>query len=194
MKTPSFTQVSRPLFGAAILFATGCAALHHQPSPTPQPAPHHGCPAQLPVHYANTALKFSLCLPVHVKKGDASAYPAGSVLLTGFSVPSGTNLESKQLLVIPAEDPNMQGATAFGHLSVAGVNFQRVQADDGSAGHSTKHIVYTWKQGSKQVHFDFALRAVNPDVFDPAHRPQQYNVAAQVKLTEDIMRTFQKLP
>ena len=40
------------------------------------------------------------------------------------------------------------------------------------------------------MHFDFTYRSVNVGNFDPANRPKEYDRAAQIKWSEDIMSTF----
>ena len=143
--------------------------------------------------YTDAALKFRLCLPKGLTKQAPAGRAAGSVEFTGFAVPAGTNLESKTLVIVAGSYDEMQGAKAFGQFTAGGVTFRRVKADEGSAGHSTLHIIYTWKMDGKPVHFDFTHRAVNPGVFDPGKRPAVYDQAAQVKLTEEIMGTFTRL-
>jgi hypothetical protein len=190
MKTFSLLELSRYGFiGLMMAFGGGCASMHQKPQP---PVAH--CPAKYSFHYVDSAHGYSLCLPAQAKKGDASGYPTGSVLFNGLPVPAGTNLESKQLIIVSGMDDNMQGSTAFGHLTVDGVTFQRVKASDGSAGHSTLHVIYTWTHNGKTLHFDFAHRAVNVLVFDPPNRPAEYDQAAQVKISEEIMHTFRRLP
>jgi hypothetical protein len=73
------------------------------------------------------------------------------------------------------------------------VIFTRAKFQEGSAGHLDLHIVYTWKHGKNPVHFDFEYRSVNIANLDPASRSVEYDPAAQIKLTEQMMRTFKPL-
>lgn len=142
--------------------------------------------------YADAAHKFHLCVPGGLTRQGPTGTANGRVVFSGFAVPTGTNLESKTLVIAPGSYVDMQGAAAFGEFTAGGVTFKRARLDDGSAGHSTLHIVYTWKTDGQPVHFDFTHRSVNPGVFDPGKRPAQYDRAAQ--LTEEIMGTFARLP
>jgi len=189
MKSFFLTDFSSHICIAVVLImTTGCANDREKPS-----YPVSDRPAKSPFHYTDAAHGFSLCLPAKVKKGDASAYPAGSVVFTGFAVPARTNLEVKQLIVVPGKYDMTQAATAFGHFTANGVSFERVKAEEGSAGHLTVHIIYAWKKGSREVHFDFAHRSVNIRNFDPSNRPAEYNRCIQIKITEEIMSTFKIL-
>jgi hypothetical protein len=76
---------------------------------------------------------------------------------------------------------------------VDGVTFRRATAGEGSAGHLDQYIVYTWKHGGKKLHFDFDLRSANVNDYPPSSRPAQFDYAAQVQSTEEIMRTFRLL-
>ena len=80
-----------------------------------------------------------------------------------------------------------------GSLTADGVVFKRVKANEGSAGHSTLHVIYTWKKNGKVMHFDFTHYAVNVGNFDPPNRPAEYDQAAQIKMSEEIMSTFKRL-
>ena len=150
-----------------------------------------GCPPDYSFNYVNRAHGFSLCLPAGVTKQSATGYPAGSILFTGFAVPPKTNLQSKQLVIVPGEYDMLKTATPFGHFSARNTTFERAKAADGSAGHSTMHIIYTWKHGKNALHFDFEDRSVNIYNFDLARRPAEYDRAAQIKATEQIMSTLQ---
>jgi hypothetical protein len=152
-----------------------------------------GCPPSLPYAYSDQAQGFRICLPAGVKKQTADGYPAGSILFTGFAVPPKTNLTSKQLAIVPGEYDALKGAKAFGSFNVNSVTFERVKFDEGSAGHSTLHIVYTWNSSKGSVHFDFADRGVDVYNFDPPERPAEYNRATQITMTEQIMRSFRLL-
>ena len=68
------------------------------------------------------------------------------------------------------------------------MTFERRKFDEGSAGRLTLHIIYTWKR--KKLYFDFQLRSVDVNNFDPSNRPAEYNRATQIKFTEQIMSTF----
>jgi hypothetical protein len=151
------------------------------------------CPPSLPYACTNQAQGFRICLPAGVKKQTADGYPAGSILFTGFAVPAKTNLISKQLVIVPGEYDALKGAKPFGSFKVNGVTFQRVKFDEGSAGHATLHIVYTWNSSKGSVHFDFAHRAVNVYNFDPPQRPAEYDRASQIAMTGQIMKTFRAL-
>lgn len=109
-----------------------------------QPSGSGACPASLSSAYIDQAQGFHICLPAGVNKETAESYPAGSILFTGFALPAKTNLRSKQLVIVPAEYDALKGARPFGSFNVNGVTFRRVKFDEGSAGHSTLHIVYTW--------------------------------------------------
>jgi hypothetical protein len=152
-----------------------------------------GCPPAYPFKYVDRAHGFRLCLPAGLTKQPATGYTTGSILFTGFAVPSKTNLGSKQLVIIPGDYDLLKSATPFGHFSANGVTFERAQFEDPGAGNLTLHVIYTWKRGKTSVHFDFEDRSANIYNFDPAHRPAEYNRAAQIKITEQIMSTFQKL-
>jgi len=191
MNPPFFATLFRCVSVALIMMlASGCSAL-------PWQKPHHHaaqCPPQFSFHYVNAVRGFSLCLPAGVQQSNASGYPAGTVIFTGFAVPAGTNLESKKLLIVPgAYSDIISSATAFGHFTADGVTFKRTKFGDGSAGHMDIHIIYTWTNGSKKLNFDFDLHSVNPGVYDPSNRPAEYNLNAQVKNTEEIMSTFKRL-
>ena len=43
----------------------------------------------------------------------------------------------------------LQGATPVGSLTADGVVFKRVKANEGSAGHSALHVIYTWTKAGK---------------------------------------------
>jgi hypothetical protein len=169
----------RACVGVIMILVTGCA-LHQQ------------CPSNLSDHYVDHTNGFSLCLPGSVTKGNAGGYPSGSVLFTGFPVPQGTNLEEKRLAIVPGTDPDMQDATAGGHFTADGVTFTRSQAGDGSAGHLTQYIIYTWNHGGTPLHFGFSLYSVNVNVYPPSSRPAQFDFAAQLHSTEEVMSTFRR--
>jgi hypothetical protein len=184
-----------PLLGLALILISGCCSMKPKTASTPPPPPavHKRCPAEFPFHYVDSAHGFSLCLPKHLTKTDASSYPAGSVMFTGFSVPAGTNLQSKKLIIVSGTDSNLQAATGWGHLTADGVTFKRMTAGDGSAGHMTTYLSYTWTEPSQVLHFDFQLYAVNPMVYPPATRPEEYNLGAQRAYANEVMDTFRKL-
>jgi hypothetical protein len=180
----------RAFIGLAMILAAGCAC--DKPSP-PQPG-YPPCPSNFSQHYIDTARHFSLCLPASAtESNNTGGYPSGTVLFNGFAVPPGTNLEQKRLIIVPGTDPNMQGATPYGHFTADGVTFTRSQELDGSAGHMTTNIIYTWTQGGNTLDFDFSLYAVNPGVYPPSEQPAEYDLAAQVRFTEKIMGTFHRL-
>jgi hypothetical protein len=110
----------------------------------------------------------------------------------GFAVPAKTNLETKRLLIVPREYDLLKNATPFGHFAANGETFDRAKFEEGSAGHLTLHIIYTWKRGNDPVHFDFQHHSVNVNNFDPASRPDEYDRAAQIKISKKIMRTFRR--
>ena len=193
MRTFSPAKLSRTVFmSLAVIVAAGCATQKEiPPPPTPSPRPRHEhCPAKFSYHYIDSAHGFSICLPASVTKGDASAYPAGSVLFNGFAVPAGTNLVTKKLIIVPGTDPDMQAGTANGTFVADGVTFTRMNAGDGSAGHLTQYIIYTWTHGGKTLHFDFSLFSANVNDFPASTRPAQFDLPAQVKFTEEVMKTF----
>ena len=145
--------------------------------------------------YPDTAHGFRICIPRHLTRSGPAGFSDGRVVFSGFVVPPGTTLQSKSLLIVPGSDADVQGAVPFGHFTAGGVTFQRTKLNDGSAGHTTLHITYLWTAaGGQQVYFDFTHYAVNPLVFDPGNRPANYNQSEQIKLTEEIMRTFTPLP
>ena len=151
------------------------------------------CPPEYPFEYVDQAHGFRICLLAAATKHAATDYPAGSIRFRGFAVPGKTNLESKQLIIVSGDYDLLRNATPFGKFSTNGVMFSRAKFEEGSAGHSDLHIVYTWKHGKNAVHFDFKYRSVNIGNFDPANRPVEYNRADQIKLTEQMMRTFEPL-
>ncbi len=110
----------------------------------------------------------------------------------GFAVPKGTNLRSKSLVVASSNDV-LAAATPAGSLAVSGIVLKRAEFDEGSAGHSTLHVIYTWKNGAKSLYFDFMHYSVNRLNYGPENRPNEYDRAAQIKITEEIMRTFRPL-
>ncbi len=152
-----------------------------------------GCPPEYSFKYVDRVHGFCLCLPAGVTKQTATGYPAGTILFTGFVVPPKTNLQSKQLVIVPGEYDLLKTATPFGHFSAKGATLGHARFEEGSAGHLTLHVIYTWKRGKNAVHFDFEHRSVNIYNFDPAQRPAEYDRAAQVKITEQIMSKLQKL-
>lgn len=169
MKSPLISFLA-----ALSIVAAGCA--------TTKPT---ACPTKYPSHYADTARGFTLCLPNGLKKTEANSMTT----FTGFTVPAGTNLQSKSLIVVSGNYDMLAGARPSGSVTADGVTLKRVLLDDGSAGHSTLHVIYTWqKPNSRPVHFDCTHRAVNPAIVDP--RPAAYDQAAQIKLSEEIMSTF----
>ncbi len=175
------------LLGFALLLTAGCCHMHVPATPPPAAK---RCPAKFSYHYVDPAHGFSLCLPKHLTKTAADGYPAGSVTFTGFSVPAGTNLVTKKLIIVSGTDSNLQAATGWGHLTADGVTFQRMTAGDGSAGHMTTYLSYTWTQPSQTLHFDFQLYAVNPLVYPPATRPTVYDLSAQQAYANEVMHTF----
>ncbi len=184
---PRFDFSRASLVAVAALLLAGCAMNSgHRPASK--------CPANFPAHYVDQVHKFSLCLPAHLHAGNAGAYPAGSKVFAGFAVPAGTNLESKELAIVPGAYDVMQYATALSDFTANGVTFTRARFEEGSAGHSHLHVIYTWKDAGGQLHFDFVHHAVNVGVFDPANRPAEYDVAAQMQIARKIMATFHRLP
>jgi hypothetical protein len=151
------------------------------------------CPPSLPFAYVDQAHGFRVCLPTGLTQETAQNYVAGSVQFTGFALPPKTNLRSKQLLIVSGQYDLLKSAAPFGHCSANGITFERAKFDEGSAGHLTLHIIYSWKHGKSAIHFDFEHRSVNIYNFDPPQRPAEYDRAAQIKITEQIMSTFQKL-
>jgi hypothetical protein len=175
-----FRRWSR-IASASLLMACSTGGASTQPNSLP------GCPPQYPLAYADPAHGFRICLPAGIKRA-AADYPKDSIVFTGFTVPPKTNLRSKSLLIISGDYDLLKDAKRFGHFTAGNVTFERGRFEEGSAGHLTLHIIYTWK--SKNLHFDFELRSVNIYNFDPAQRPAEYNRAAQIKMTEQIMSTF----
>jgi hypothetical protein len=132
-------------------------------------------------------------LPAGLTKKTPNDYLAGSVQFTGFALPPKTNLRSKQLLIVSGQYDLLKSAAPFGHFSANGLTFERARFEEGSTGHLTLHIIYTWKRGTNAVHLDFEHRSVNIYNFDPPQRPAEYDRNAQIKITEQIMSTFRKL-
>jgi hypothetical protein len=183
-----FLQLSSCICVAlALTTTTGCANQIEKAPPVSE------CPSTYSFRYVDPVHGFSLCLPANVKKGDASDFPTDSVVFTNFAVPAKSNLQAKELIIVPGKYDMLQSATAFGHFTAGGVTFNLLKAEEGSAGHLTLHIIYTWKRGSQEMEFDFAHRSVNVANFDPSNRPKEYSQAGQVKLTEQIMSTFKPL-
>jgi hypothetical protein len=152
-----------------------------------------GCPPEYSFKYVDRVHGFCLCLPAGVTKQTATGGPVGSILFTGFAVLPKTNLRSKQLVIIPGEYDLLKDAAPFGRFSAKSATFGRAKFEDFGAGNLTLHVIYTWKRGKNAVHFDFEHRSANIYNFDPAQRPAEYNRAAQIKITEQIMSTLQKL-
>ena len=157
---------------------------------TKQPSRSDRCPPKYPFEYVDQAHGFRICLPRAVTNDVTTDYPAGSIRFRGFAVPRKTNLESKQLIIVPGEYDLLKSATAAGKFNGIGMMFTRAEFTEGSAGHLDRHIVYTWKHGKNLVHFDFVCHSVNIANVDPAKRPMEYDRATQIRLTEQIMRTF----
>jgi hypothetical protein len=151
------------------------------------------CPAEYPFEYFDRVNGFRICLPATATKHKATDYAAGSIRFRGFAVPGKTNLESKQLLIVAGDYDLLPNWTPFGKFSANGVRFTRATFKEGSAGHSDLHVVYTWKHRKNAVHFDFVFHSVNIANFNPDNRPVEYDRAAQIKLTERMMRTFKPL-
>jgi hypothetical protein len=196
MKTMLLSSSVRHItLASALILMAGCAAPKKTPTPAPaHPAPTSHCPAKYPQHYADATQRYSICLPANVSKGDASGLPAGTVVFTGFSVPTGTNLVSKRLIIQPGADDTyiLQNPTTLGSFTADGVTFQRVESTDVGAGQQYLNIIYVWKHNGKQLNFVFSHHAVNPGIIGPP-QPTVYNQAAQLKITEEIMRTFHRL-
>lgn len=186
-KVPAEFSMRVLAFAGVVLFSS---CTHQEPGPSGA----NSCPKKLPVHYADSTRKFSLCLPAGVTKKAADDHPAGSVRFQGFAVPSGTNLVSKQFIIVVGTDPNMQATSANGTFKAGGVTFKRFTGEEGAAGHSIQSIIYVWNRGGQTVDFDFLLNSANLANFPPANRPAQFDYAAQVKSTEEIMKTFHKVP
>jgi hypothetical protein len=148
------------------------------------------CPPQYSFACADPAYGFRICLPAGVKSAVGDD-PKDSTQFTGFAVPAKTNLEDKRLIIVRGDYDLLKSAEDFGHLTAGNVTFERTKFEEGSLGHLTLHIIYTWK--SKKFHFDFEHRSVNIYNFDPPQRPAEYNRADQIKITEQIMSTFRKL-
>jgi hypothetical protein len=152
-----------------------------------------GCPPSLPFAYVDRVHGFRICLPAGLRRETPEDYPERSVQFTGFALPRKTNLESKGLLIVSGDYDLQKAATPFGHFKANSIEFERGKFEEGSLGHLTLHIIYSWKNGKSAIHFDFEHRSVNPYNFDPPQRPAEYDRAAQIKITEQIMSTFRKL-
>ena len=182
MKSPVAAYLSR---AALIALLTGLSVGCATNGPT-KPSP---CPSKYTLHYQDAARGFSICLPAGVQVANTG----GRLTFSGFPAPQGTNLQQKSLVVVSGSYDMLQGATPAGTLTADGVVFKRVRTDEGSAGHSTLHVIYTWQKAGKALHFDFTHYAVNVGNFDPPNRPPEYDKAAQIKLSEEIMSTFMRL-
>jgi hypothetical protein len=169
----------------AAVMLTVTAGYAHGTSNQSHALPH--CPPQFSFTYADPAHGFRICLPPEVKRAVAD-YPKDSTLFIGFAVPAKTNLEDKSLIIVRGDYDLLKSAEGFGRFTTGNVTFERAKFEEGSAGHLTLHIIYTWK--SKKLHFDFQHHSVNIYNFDPPQRPAEYNRAAQIKITEQIMSTF----
>ena len=165
----------------------------HAAQSTHQSSMFASCPASLPFAYVDRAHGFHICLPAGLTKQAAEGYPSGAFVFTGFAVPANTNLKSKRLIIIPDEYDLVKNAAPFGHFVANGLTFERTKFEEGSAGHLTLHVIYTWKHGNSAIHFDFEHRSVNVMNFDSSARPAEYDRAAQIKITEQIMSTFKIL-
>jgi hypothetical protein len=168
---------------AVTLLLTACCscATSNQANRSPD------CPPQYSFVYIDAVHGFHICLPAGIKRAVAD-YPKGSTLFTGFAVPGKTNLENKSLLIVSGDYDMLKGAKQLGRFTADNVTFERTKFEEGSAGHLTLHIIYTWKR--KKLHFDFQLRSVNVNNFDPSNRPAEYDRDAQIKFTEQIISTF----
>jgi len=164
-----------------LLIASCCCGTSKESNQSPN------CPAEYSFGYTDPVHGFRICLPAGVKRAVAD-YPKDSIKFTGFAVPTKTNLESKDLIIVPGDYDVLKSADPFGRFTVGSVTFERAKFEEGSAGHLTLHIIYTWKR--KNIHFDFEHLSVNVMNFDPPNRPAGYNRDAQIKLTERIMSTF----
>lgn len=198
MKPSLRSNSSRAIaIASAVILMAGCTPPKKAPAPTPiskHPTPTSQCPPKYPQHYANAALHYSICLPKNVTKGSVAGLPAGSVEFEGFSVPAGTNLTSKRLIIHPGSEALLQSATPFGQFTTAGgVTLQRVKATDAGAGHQFLNIIYVWKHAGHQLNFVFEHRSVNAGIVGPPE-PAVYNEAAQVHITEEIMKTLRFQP
>jgi len=211
-QSDSFTNWRRDLDAALFTFARFCIAfVLHSPNvkdiwlalaaalsacaaqAANQSSMSAGCPPSLPFAYVDRAHGFRICLPAGLRRETPEDYPERSVQFTGFALPRKTNLESKWLLIVSGDYDLLKDATPFGHFKANNIEFERAKFDEGSAGHLTLHIIYSWKQGKNAIHFDFQQRSVNPYNFDPPQRPAEYDRAAQIKITEQIMSTFRTL-
>jgi hypothetical protein len=151
------------------------------------------CPPEYPFQYLDRLHGFQICLPAEIKRSvtDDPSYPKGSTLFTGFAVPAKTNLDKKALIIVSGHYDFLKSAKPFGQFTASGITFRRAKFEDGHAGGLDLHIIYT--PAGKNLHFDFDLSSVNVLNFDPPNRPAEYNHAAQIKFTEQIMSTFSML-
>jgi hypothetical protein len=176
----------RKICAAALLAVT----VGHAQCVTKQPGRPDYCPTEYPFEYFDRVHGFQICLPAGIKRGVADD-PKGATLFTGFAVPAKTNLEKTELVVVSGDYDFLKSAEPFGQFTANGVRFTRAKVEDGSAGHLDLHIIYT--PTGKNIHFDFDLHSVDIYVFDPGQRPTEYDRAAQIKITEQIMSTFRTL-
>ncbi len=178
-------RVKKICAAVMLTMAAGCA---HGPNKQSKALP--DCPPQYSFAYADPAHGFRICLPAE-GKGAVADYPKDSTMFIGFAVPAKTNLKDKRLIIVAGDYELLKSAEGFGHFTAGNVTFERTKFEEGSAGHLTLHIIYTWK--TKNLHFDFQNRSVNVNNFDPPNRPAEYNRNAQIKLTEQIMSTFRTI-
>jgi hypothetical protein len=148
------------------------------------------CPPEYSFRYVDRSHGFEICLPAEIKRGVADD-PKGATQFTGFPVPPGTNLEKKNLIIVSGDYDLLENAQPLGQFTAHGVTFKRAKLEDASAGHLDWHIIYT--PAGKNLHFDFDHRSVNIYNFDPGRRPREYDRAAQIKITEQIMSTYRPL-
>jgi len=150
-------------------------------------------PAVAPIRIRRSSARVSHLFAAGLRRETPEDYPERSVQFTGFALPRKTNLVSKWLLIVSGDYDLLKAATPFGHFKANSITFERARFDEGSAGHLTLHIIYSWKHGKSAIHFDFEHRSVNIYNFDPSQRPAEYDRAAQIKITEQIMSTFRTL-
>ncbi len=138
--------------------------------------------------YRFSRLRAAVCLPERVTATRPAKTRSGEgerVLFTGFAVPPGTNLESKELTVYQERYPGDLGSISLGTFVAHQVQYVCAKKYERSAGYVTMHVIYSG-QGPT---FDFAHRA---SVSHP-HRAK-YDEAKQIRLSRVIMRTYRELP
>ncbi len=143
--------------------------------------------------YGFTRWGVAVCVPLRVsatKLKGTSQIEGERVQFTGFAVPPGTNLESKELIVYLDRYPADLGSVSLGSFVFHNVKYTCTKKYERDADHVTMHVIYSG-QGPT---FDFVHRAVDLHTHHRGHRLAKYDEDAQIRLTRIIMRTYRELP